>query len=66
MTPPSGPLGVTPSVWANDQISRVERTLEGLALAPLTLVETERLERALVKAHARNLLRLDELAEASA
>lgn len=51
-------LGVTMGVWADDQIRRIERTLDELANAPITLEECERLERALVRGHARNLRRL--------
>lgn len=58
-----GRVGVTNGVWANDQINRLERILFELAAAPLTLYELERFERALVKAHERNIDRVKGLGD---
>lgn len=52
------PAGVTSGVWVNDYLRRLENIVNALDGAPMTLLDMERLERALVKAHVGNQLRV--------
>jgi hypothetical protein len=54
-----GQLGVSSAVYAHDQLRKLEDILDGLRRCDLSLDQLDRFERAIVKAHTDNLLRLD-------
>jgi len=58
-----GPVGVSAGVYVHDQLTRLEHLLGNLYAADMTLVQIERLEAALMKAHVRNQLRVTEYLE---